>query len=77
MLLVIGFRTHFFPNLIEANLTETTQSKNYRREPGMFIFIIYDVMICECMLKVSDTTTVFQHKLLVKVKAEPQIGTST
>lgn len=43
----------------------------------MFIFIIYDVMICECVLKVSDATTVFQHILLAKVKAEPQTGTST
>lgn len=43
----------------------------------MFIFIIYDVMTCECVLKVSDATTVFQNILLVKVKAESQTGTST
>lgn len=35
----------------------------------MFISRIYDALISECVLKLSDIATVFGHTLLVKVKA--------
>ena len=34
-----------------------------------FIFRIYDALICGCVLKFSDATIMFEHKLPEKVKA--------